>query len=87
MNLTGYEQGVVINLNAGEEMAAVYSAAPAWIRKMNALVQECPDVFRIKRRAKAKTLNSVERISKLKPPCQFLPPPSGLAERRAGAAL
>ncbi len=87
MNLTRYEQGVVINFNVGEEMAAVYSAAPVWIRKMDALVQEFPDVFHIKRRTEAKTLNSVERISKLKPPCQFLPPPSGLAERRAGAAL
>ncbi len=71
MNLTGYEQGVVINFNVGEEMAAVHSAAPAWIRKMDALVREFPDVFRIKRRTKAKTLNSVERISKLKPPCQL----------------
>ncbi len=53
MNLTRYEQGVVINFNADEEMEAVYSATPAWIRKMDALVQECPDVFRIKRRAKA----------------------------------
>ncbi len=29
MNLTRYEQGVVINFNVGEEMAAVHSAAPA----------------------------------------------------------
>lgn len=37
----------MINLNADEEMATVYSANPAWIRKMDAL--EFPDVFRIKR--------------------------------------
>ena len=49
MNLTRYEQEVVINLNADEEMATVYSANPAWIRKMDALVREFPDIFRIKR--------------------------------------
>lgn len=49
MNLTRYEQEVVINLNADEKMATVYSANPAWIRKMDALVKEFPDVFRIKR--------------------------------------
>ena len=49
MNLTRYEQEVVINLNADEGMATVYSSNPAWIRKMDALVKEFPDVFRIKR--------------------------------------
>ena len=49
MNLTRYEQEVVINLNADEEMATVYSDNPARIRKMDALVKEFPDVFRIKR--------------------------------------
>ena len=49
MNLTRYEQEVVINLNADKDMATVYSANPAWIRKMDALVKEFPDVFRIKR--------------------------------------
>ena len=35
--------------DADEEMATVYSVNPAWIREMDALVQEFPDVFRIKR--------------------------------------
>ena len=47
MNLTRYEQEVVINFNAEEDTATVYSANPAWIRKMDALVQEFPDVFHI----------------------------------------
>ena len=38
MNLTRYEQEVVINFNADEEMATVYSANPSWLRKMVALV-------------------------------------------------
>lgn len=49
MNLTRYEQEVVINFNADEDTATVYSSNPAWIRKMDALVREFPDVFRIKR--------------------------------------
>ena len=49
MNLARYEQEVVINLNADEEMATVYRDNPARIRKMDALVKEFPDVFRIKR--------------------------------------
>lgn len=49
MNLTRYEQEVVINFNADEDTATVYSSNPAWIRKMNALVREFPAVFRIKR--------------------------------------
>jgi len=49
MNLTRYEQEVVINLNADEDMATVYSANPAWIRKMDALVKEFPDIFHVKR--------------------------------------
>lgn len=49
MSLTRYEQEVVINLNADEDMATVYSANPAWIRKMDALVKEFPDIFYVKR--------------------------------------
>ena len=48
MNLTRYEQEVVINMNADEDMATVYSANPAWIRKMDALVKEFPDIFHVK---------------------------------------
>ena len=47
MNLTRYEQEVVINLNADEDMATVYSANPSWLRKMDALVTEFPDTFRL----------------------------------------
>ncbi|MDE5598587.1 MAG: hypothetical protein K2J04_12270 [Lachnospiraceae bacterium] len=49
MNLTRYEQVVVINFNADEEIATDYSSNPAWIRKMDTLVREFHDVFRIKR--------------------------------------
>ncbi len=49
MKLTRYEQEVVVNLNASEENATLYSSNPAWIRKMDMFVKEFPDVFRVKR--------------------------------------
>ena len=44
--LTRYEQETIINFNAGEEMATVYTRDPAVIRKLDALVIEFPEVFR-----------------------------------------
>ena len=49
MKLIRYEQEVVINFNADEDMATLYSANPAWIKKLDALVKEFPNVFCIKR--------------------------------------
>lgn len=46
VNLTRYEQEVVINLNADEDTATVYTANPSWTRKMDALVRKFPDDFR-----------------------------------------
>ena len=39
----------MINFNADDDMATVYSANPAWIRKMDKLCREFPDVFYAKR--------------------------------------
>lgn len=49
MKLTRYEQEIVVNLNASEDDATLYSSNLAWIRKMDALVREFPDVFHVKR--------------------------------------
>ncbi len=54
MNLTRYEQEVVINFNAEEDTATVYSANPSWLRKMDALVKEFPDTFRLIRQKSAR---------------------------------
>ena len=48
MKLSRYEQEVVINLNADEDEATVYTANPAWIRKMDKLCNEFPEVIRLK---------------------------------------
>ena len=44
--LSRYEQETIINFNAGEEMAIVYTRDPAVMRKLDALVIEFPEVYR-----------------------------------------
>ncbi|WP_027216363.1 hypothetical protein [Butyrivibrio fibrisolvens] len=44
--LTKIEQETVINFNAGENMAVVYTRDKAVIRKLDSLVNEFPDVYR-----------------------------------------
>ena len=46
MRLSRYEQETVINFNAGEKMATVYTADPAVIRNLDSLVIEYPDTFK-----------------------------------------
>jgi len=40
MNLSRYEQEVVINFNADEDEATVYTANPVWIRKMDKRIEK-----------------------------------------------
>lgn len=44
--LSRYEQETIINFNAGEEMATVYTRDPAVMRKLDALVIEFSEVYR-----------------------------------------
>lgn len=44
-SLSLYEQEVVINFNAGEDTATIYTAMPKWIRKLDKLVEEHPENF------------------------------------------
>ena len=44
--LSRYEQETIINFNAGEEMATVYTRDPAVMRKLYALVIEFPEVYK-----------------------------------------
>lgn len=46
MNLTRYEQEVIINFNAEDENCTLYTANPAWIRKMDKLLESNPDEFK-----------------------------------------
>ena len=46
MKLTRYEQETIINFNAEEKTATLYTRDPAVIRKLDSLVTEYPDTFR-----------------------------------------
>lgn len=46
MRLTRYEQETIINFNAGEQTATLYTRDPAVIRQVDALVIEFPDIFK-----------------------------------------
>ena len=46
MKLTRYEQETIINFNAQDQMATLYTRDPAVIRKVDALVIEYPDTFK-----------------------------------------
>ena len=47
--LNRYEQEVVINFNAEDDQATLYSANPVWIRKMDNLVEQNPEEFEMYR--------------------------------------
>ena len=46
MKLTRYEQETIINFNAEDKTATLYTRDPAVIRKVDALVIEYPDTFK-----------------------------------------
>lgn len=48
MGFSRVEQETIISFNAAEDMAELYTADPAMIRKMNRLVEENPEQFRSK---------------------------------------
>ena len=46
MKLTRYEQETIINYNAEDKTATLYTRDPAVMRKVDALVTEYPDTFK-----------------------------------------
>ena len=46
MQFSRYEQETIINFNAGEETATLYTRDKAIMRKIDALVIEFPEVYR-----------------------------------------
>ena len=46
MRLSRQEQETIINFNAGEQIATLYTHDPAVMRKVDALVTEYPDIFK-----------------------------------------
>lgn len=50
MNLTRYEQETVINFNAADKNAVIYSCHPATIRKLEKMLKDNPEEWVLKRR-------------------------------------
>ena len=46
LKLTREEQETIINFNAGDKMATLYTRDPSVIRKVDALTIKFPDTFR-----------------------------------------
>ncbi len=46
MKLTRYEQETIINFNAGDQTATIYTRDPVVMRQLDALVTEYPDIFK-----------------------------------------
>ena len=61
VEMTDYEKEVIITLNAGQDMASVYSADPEWTKKMDRLCMEIPYLFRFKRWTEAGKLYVVPK--------------------------
>ena len=47
MRLSRYEQEVIINFNAEDDETSLYTANPVWIRKMDKLLEQNPEQFRL----------------------------------------
>ena len=47
MKLTKYEQETIVNYNAGESTATVYTADKSVMRKFDSLVNEFPEVYKL----------------------------------------
>jgi len=69
MNLSRYEQEVVINFNAEDDTAVIYSANPVWCRKLDALVREYPNKFRVRECSKVgRTYECPKRLIRIGKP-------------------
>ena len=47
MKLSRYEQETVVNYNAGEQTATVYTRDKTVMRKLDTLVAEFPDIYKL----------------------------------------
>lgn len=51
-SLSRYDQEVIINFNAEEDAATLYTVNPQWIRKLDRLVEQNPEQFEMYRQEK-----------------------------------
>lgn len=48
-NLSRYEQETIINFNAADDTAELYTADPVWMRKLDKLAEQNPGQFKVGR--------------------------------------
>lgn len=74
MALTNIERETIINFNAAEDTAEVYTADPVYIRKLDKLCEQFPDTYKFmaelsaKRCKESKTYSTPKRLVKFRPP-------------------
>lgn len=74
MNITRLEQETIVNFNAAEDTASVYTADPVYMRKLDKLCEQFPDTYKFmeelsaKRCKESKTYSMPKRLVKFRPP-------------------
>ena len=74
MALTNIERETIINFNAAEDTAEVYTADPVYIRKLDKLCEQFPDTYKFmaelsaKRCKESKTYLMPKRLVKFRSP-------------------
>lgn len=74
MALTNIERETIINFNAAEDTAEVYTADPVYIRKLDKLCEQFPDTYKFMeelssmRRRESKTYSMPKRLVKFRSP-------------------
>lgn len=78
--ISRYEMETIINFNADEQMATVYTADPAVMRKIDSLVIEFPDTF------KCIKVNSISKTYEMPKSAVTYRKPRRLSEEQREAA-
>lgn len=74
MALANIERETIINFNAAEDTAEIYTADPVYIRKLDKLCEQFPDTYKFmaelsaKRCKESKTYSMSKRLVKFRPP-------------------
>lgn len=69
VKLTRYEQETVVNSNAEEDLATVYTADPVYIRKLDALVKKFPNIYKVIRETEiSKTYEFPKKLLQFRSP-------------------
>ena len=87
VNLTKYEQELIINLNNDDKVATVYSSNPYWLRRLQHLAEEHPnDVKLVHKDTTSETYEVPKKWVKIQPK-RFVSEEQRLAARERFAKM